>query len=41
LSITNACGGTDIFDFQKFLQQAEGVDKTVITDTTFYSATFK
>jgi riboflavin biosynthesis pyrimidine reductase len=41
LSITSAGGGTDIFDFERFLQLAESVTKKIIADTTFYSATFK
>jgi riboflavin biosynthesis pyrimidine reductase len=41
LSVTSARGGTDIFDFERFLKQASHVTKNVIADTTFYSATFK
>ena len=41
LSITNASGGTDIFEFEKYLKIAHDVTKNVIEDTTFYTATFK
>jgi dihydrofolate reductase len=41
LSITKASGGTDIFEFEKYLKIANNVTKNVIEDTTFYTATFK
>jgi riboflavin biosynthesis pyrimidine reductase len=41
LSVTAARGGTDIFDFERFLKQADVVIKNVLNDTTFYTATFK
>jgi riboflavin biosynthesis pyrimidine reductase len=41
LSITTARGGTDIFDFERFLNHAESVTKKVTADTTFYSAIFR
>lgn len=41
LSITPVTGGADIFDYQKFLNVAESVERSVVSDTTFYTANFK
>ncbi len=41
LSITPARGGTDIFEYEKFLAQATDVTKRVVEDTIFYTANFK
>jgi riboflavin biosynthesis pyrimidine reductase len=41
LSITPVRGGTDIFEYEKFLAQATDVTKRVIEDTIFYTANFK
>jgi riboflavin biosynthesis pyrimidine reductase len=40
LSITSVSGGTDIFDFERYLKIAQSVIKNVIADTTFYTARF-
>lgn len=41
LSVTNATGGADIFNYEKFLSLAHSVTKKVVSDTTFYTAEFK
>jgi riboflavin biosynthesis pyrimidine reductase len=40
LSVTTASGGTDIFEFEKYLKMAQTVTKNVVADTTFYTARF-
>jgi len=41
LSVTSASGGADIFDYMKYLSLANSVTKSVVADTTFYSAEFR
>lgn len=41
LSVTQAVGGADIFDYKKFLPLAQSVNEKTVTDTTFYTAIFK
>jgi len=41
LSVTSASGGADIFDYMKYLSVANSVTKSVVADTTFYSAEFR
>ena len=41
LSVTAASGGSDIFDYEKFLSLSKSVEKKIESDTTFYSAKFK
>ena len=41
LSVTSATGGSDFFDYEKFLSLAESVEKNVLSDTIFYAANFK
>lgn len=41
LSITSAIGGEDIFDFSKYLAQADLLDEKNIDGTIFYTAHFK
>jgi riboflavin biosynthesis pyrimidine reductase len=41
LSVTHATGGTDIFDYERFLSLAHSVIKKIVSDTTFYTAEFK
>jgi len=41
LSVTPASGGADIFDYMKYLSLANSVTKSVVADTTFYSAEFR
>ena len=40
LSLTAANGGSDIFDFKKYLPLAKKIDEKVIDETTFYTAKF-
>jgi riboflavin biosynthesis pyrimidine reductase len=41
LSVTTASGGADILDYTKYLSLADSVTKSVVSDTTFYTAEFK
>jgi riboflavin biosynthesis pyrimidine reductase len=41
LSVTPASGGADILDYKKYLSLADSVNKSVVSDTTFYTAEFK
>jgi dihydrofolate reductase len=41
LSVTQASGGADLLDYKKYLSLAENVSKSVVADTTFYTAEFK
>lgn len=41
LSVTPASGGADFLDYKKYLSLANSVTKTVVADTTFYTAEFK
>jgi len=41
LSVTPAKGGADIFDYMKYLSLANSLTKSVVADTTFYSAEFR
>ena len=41
LSVTPASGGADILDYKKYLSLADSVSKSVVADTTFYTAEFK
>ena len=41
LSVTPASGGADILDYKKYLSLADSVSKSVVSDTTFYTAEFK
>ena len=41
LSVTPAIGGADILDYKKYLSLADSVSKSVVADTTFYTAEFK
>jgi len=40
LSVTQARGGADLLDYKKYLSLAENVSKSVVADTTFYTAEF-
>jgi riboflavin biosynthesis pyrimidine reductase len=41
LSVTPASDGADILDYKKYLSLADSVSKSVVADTTFYTAEFK
>ena len=41
LSVTPASGGADLLDYKNYLSLANSVTKTVVADTTFYTAEFK
>jgi riboflavin biosynthesis pyrimidine reductase len=41
LSVTPTSDGADILDYKKYLSLADSVSKSVVADTTFYSAEFK
>jgi len=41
LSVTPVTGGTDTFDFSRYLERADFVEKKTIDGTIFYTAQFK
>ena len=41
LSVTPTSDGADILDYKKYLSLADSVSKSVVADTTFYTAEFK
>jgi len=41
LSVTKAHGGSDFFNYKKYLSLAKEIDEEVIDETTFYTARFK
>ena len=41
LSLTPATGGSDVFDFAKYLARADSLDEKKVDGTIFYTAHFK
>ena len=41
LSLTPASGGSDVFDFAKYLARADSLDEKKVDGTIFYTAHFK
>jgi dihydrofolate reductase len=41
LSVTPIIGGTDTFDFAKYLERADSLEEKTIDGTVFYTAQFK